>query len=187
MSRITVAAFAVLLAGSASSQTTQTLPPVAGPRPDVPREAIPELAPNAPYRPDYRGRLPAPVPLPRDTRRRQSTPMPAVPSAQDLHARDEPTRLRWRNTIEAEFVEWWGRYQCFPHPRRQDVWFERLSERLGARTDQQMYVLYGLVMERVELYGAPRTQYSGLLGNAEEWVNGFMGWWTPDDPFCPRE
>ena len=104
-----------------------------------------------------------------------------------MHARDEPTRLRWRTAIEAEFAEWWGRYQCFPHPRRQDAWFERLGGRLGARTDQQMHVLYGLVMERVELYGAPRTQYSGLLGNAEEWVNGFMGWRAPDDPFCPSE
>jgi hypothetical protein len=60
-----------------------------------------------------------------------------------------------------------------------------LGDRLGARTDQQMHVLYGLVMERVDLYGAPRTQYGGLLGDAEEWVNGYMRWRAPDDPFCP--
>jgi hypothetical protein len=94
-------------------------------------------------------------------------------------------RLRWRTAIEAEFAEWRGRYQCFPHLRRQDAWFEMFGDRLGARTDQQIHVLDGLVMERVELYGAPRTQYGGLLGDAEEWVNGFMQWRAPDDPFCP--
>jgi hypothetical protein len=87
--------------------------------------------------------------------------------------------------IEAEFAEWWDRYQCFPNPRRQGAWFETLGDRLGARTDQQMRDLYGLVMERVELYGGPRTQYGGLLGNAEEWMSGVMGRRAPDDPFCP--
>ena len=185
MSRITVAAFAILLAGPASAQTAQTLPPIAGPPRDVPRAAPSEPRPTEPYRPDYRGQLPPPVPLPQETYRRQSIPMPPASSAQELHAREEPMRLRWRTAIEAEFAEWWGRYQCFPHPRRQDAWFEMLGDRLGARTGQQMHVLYGLVMERVELYGAPRTQYGGLLGDAEEWVNGFMGWRAPGDPFCP--
>jgi hypothetical protein len=185
MSRITVTAFAVLLAASASSQTIQTLPPIAGPPRNVPRAAPPEPPSAEPYRPDYRSKLPPPVPVPQETYRRQSTPMPPAPSAQELHARDEPLRLRWRTAIAAEFAEWWGRYQCFPHPRRQNAWFEMLRDRLSARTDQQMHVLYGLVMERVELYGAPRTQFSGLLGDAEEWVNGFMHRRAPDDPFCP--
>ena len=186
MSRITVVAFAILLAGPTSSQTIQTLPPIAGPPRDVPRAAPPEPRPTEPYRPDYRGQLPPPVPLPREPYRRQPVAIPSAPSALELHARDEAMRLRWRTTIEAEFAEWWGRYQCFPHPRRQDAWFEMLGDRLGARTGQQMHVLYGLVMERVELYGAPRTQFSGLLGDTEAWVSDMMGWRTAGDWFCPR-
>ena len=32
----------------------------------------------------------------------------------------------------------------------------------------------GLVMERMELYEPPRTQFSGLLGDTEDWVNDMM-------------
>lgn len=39
--------------------------------------------------------------------------------------------------------------------------------------------------ERVEVYAPPaRTQFGGLLGDTEEWVNGAVGWREPGDPFC---
>ena len=111
--------------------------------------------------------------------------MPPSPSAQELQARAEPRNLRWRTAVEAEFGEWWARFGCFPHPRRHERSFDALAERLGADTPQEGHVLYGLVMERVEVYAPPtRTQFGGLLGDAEDWVNGAMGWREPGDLFC---
>lgn len=40
-------------------------------------------------------------------------------------------------------------------------------------------------MERVEVYTPPtRTRFGGLLGDAEEWVDGALGWREPGDLFC---
>jgi hypothetical protein len=61
-----------------------------------------------------------------------------------------------------------------------------LADRLGVTTQQQQHSLYDLVMERVELYDPPRTQFNGLLGDTEEWVNGRMGWRAAGDRFCTR-
>src|SRR4051794_12907472 len=113
MSKIS-AALVLLLAAPALAQTAQTLPPIAGPPRDLPRAAPSEPPPAEPYRPDYQGQLPPPVPFPREAPRRQRIPIPPAPSARELHARDEPLRLRWRMAIEAEFAHWWDRYQCFP-------------------------------------------------------------------------
>ena len=112
--------------------------------------------------------------------------MPPTFTARELQARDEPVRLGWRTAIEGEFAEWWRRYRCFPHPRRHEVWFDMLADRLGAATQRQQHSLYDLVMERVELYDPPRTQFSGLLGDTEDWVNDMMGWRAAGDRFCPR-
>ena len=111
--------------------------------------------------------------------------MPLSPSAQELQARAERRDLHWRTAVEAEFGEWWSRFGCFPHPRRHDEWFDALAGRLGADTPQEGHVLYGLVMERVEVHApSERTQFGGLLGDAEAWVNGAMGWRASGDPFC---
>ena len=115
----------------------------------------------------------------------RALPVPLSPSAQELQARAEPRDLGWRTTVEAEFGEWWSRFGCFPHPRRHDEWFDALAERLGADTPQEGHILYGLVMERVEVHAPPtRTQFGGLLGDAEAWVNGALGWREPGDLFC---
>ena len=46
-------------------------------------------------------------------------------------------------------------------------------------------MLYGLVMERAEVYQPPsRTRFSGLLGDAEAWVNGPFRARASGDPFC---
>jgi hypothetical protein len=61
-----------------------------------------------------------------------------------------------------------------------------LADRLGAATQPQQHSLYDLVMERVELYDPSRTQFSGLLGDTEDWVTDMMGWRAAGDRFCPR-
>lgn len=173
----------VQFGGCAWAQTVDSLPPIAGPsRPSPP--AVAPYEPSAPAPPlaaPYR--LPPPVPFPA-TPDEQASRMPPAPSAQKLQARDEPIRLQWRIAIEAEFGEWWQRYGCFPHPGRQEDWFYQLADRLNARDDREP-ALYELVMERVNLYGPPEAQFSGLLGGAENWVNGLMGWRAPGDLFCP--
>ena len=184
--RFPIIVLMAFLSTHAWSQTTETLPPIAGPpaaRPRAePHPAQPWSSPTAPYQ----GQLPPPVPFQPEPDQRHSVPMPRAFTARELQARDEPVRMRWRTTIEAEFAEWWRRYGCFPHPRRHEEWFDMLAGRLGAATQRQQHSLYGLVMERVELYDAPRTQFSGLLGDTEDWVNDIMGWRAAGDRFCPR-
>ena len=182
-----VAALGLLFGAQAAwAQTADTLPPIAGPPRDGERHQQRPLPPDE--EPTYRGQLPPPVPpAPRSDRRRAARvpPVPPSPSAQELQARAEPRNLRWRTAVEAEFGEWWSRFGCFPHPRRHARWFDALAERLGADTPQAGHVLYGLVMERVEVHASPtRTQFGGLLGDAEAWVNGAMGWREPGDLFC---
>jgi hypothetical protein len=172
---LTIAALNLLLGAHAAwPQTADTLPPIAGP----PRDG--ERYQQRPY--------PSPPPsTPRGDPRRadRALPVPLSPSAQELQARAEPRDLRWRTTVEAEFGEWWARFGCFPHPRRHDEWFDALAERLGADTPQEGHVLYGLVMERVEVHAPPtRTRFGGLLGDAEEWVNGALGGREPGGLFC---
>lgn len=184
--RLSVFALAALLGTQAWAQTTETLPPVAGPPTGRPRtEAYPPPPWSSPQE-LYQGQLPPPVPFQAKPNRGRLASMPPAPSAQELQARDEPIRLRWRMTIEQEFADWWRRYGCFPHPRRHEAWFDMLAERLSVTTHQQQHSLYGLVMERVELYDPPRTQFSGLLGDTEEWINGMVGWRAVGDRFCPR-
>ncbi len=175
-----------LLGTQAWSQTTETLPPIAGPPAARPRAEPYPAQPLSPPTAPYQGQLPPPVPFQPEPDQRHSVPMPRAFTAQELQARDEPVRMRWRTTIEAEFADWWRRYGCFPHPRRHEAWFDMLTDRLGAATQRQQHSLYGLVMERVELYDAPRTQFSGLLGDTEDWVNDMMGWRAAGDRFCPR-
>ena len=180
------AAVGLLLGAQAAwSQTADTLPPIAGP----PRGGERHLRQPVPplEEPSYQGQLPPPAPLtPSGDRRRaeRAPPVPRSPSARELQAAAEPRDLRWRTAVEAEFGEWWSRFGCFPHPHRHERWFDALAERLGADTPQEGHVLYGLVMERAEVYGPSRTQFSGLLGDAEAWVNGAMGWREPGNLFC---
>lgn len=183
----TIAALSLLLgAHTAWPQAADTLPPIAGPPRDGDRYQQRSLAP--PEEPSYRSQLPPPVPsTPRGDRRRadRAPPLPPSPSAQELQARAEPRNLRWRIAVEAEFGEWWSRFGCFPHPGRHDEWFDALAERVGAATPPEGHVLYGLVMERVEVHAPPqRSQFSGLLGDAEAWLNGAVGWREPGDLFC---
>ena len=182
-----IGAVGLLLSAQAWSQTAGTLPPIAGP----PREEdrFQQRSSPPPEAQPYRGQLPPPMPLippeyDRQGDRMRPTPVPPSPSAQELHASAERRDLRWRTVVEAEFAEWWLRQGCFPHPRRHGRWFDALAERLGATTPQQQHVLYGLVMERAEVHDPPQTTFRGLLGDAEEWVNGAMGWRAPGDLFC---
>jgi hypothetical protein len=186
--RVPIIAVMGLLLGAQApwSQSADTLPPIAGPPRDVDRFQQRLLPPNE--EPSYRDQLPPPVPFaPRGDRRRadRAPPVPPSPSAQELQARVEPRNLRWRTAVEAEFGEWWSRFGCLPHPRRHEWWLDALAEWLGADTPEKAHVLYGLVMERVEVYQPPtRTRFSGLMGDAEEWVNGAVGWREPGDLFC---
>ena len=186
--KVPIVAVVSLLFGAqaAWSQTADTLPPIAGPLRDGERYQQRPLPPDE--EPSHRGQLPPPVPpTPRGDRRRadRAPPVPPSPSAQELQARAEPRNLRWRTAVEAEFGEWWSRFGCFPHPRRHEQWFDALAERLGADTPQEGHVLYGLAMERVEVHAPPqRTRFSGLLGDAEAWVNGATDWREPGDLFC---
>jgi hypothetical protein len=183
---LVVIALVALLGNQAWSQTIETLPPVAGP-PAVRPRAVPY--PSPPWSPPpepYQRQLPPPIPFQPGPNRDRSISMPPAPSGRELQARDEPVRLRWRTEVEGEFADWWRRYGCFPHPRRHEGWFDMLADRLGATTQQQQHSLYGLVMERVELYDPPRTQFSGLLGDTEDWVNGMVGWRAAGDRFCVR-
>lgn len=183
----TITALALLFgAQTVWAQTADTLPPIAGPPRGEERYRQQPLPPRE--EPSYRGQLPPPAPFtpPGDRRRADRAPtVPPSPSAQELQARAEPRNLQWRTAVEAEFGEWWSRFGCFPHPRRHERWFDALAERLGADTPQEGHVLYGLVMERVEVYAPPtRTQFGGLLGDAEAWVNGALGGREPGDLFC---
>ncbi len=79
----------------------------------------------------------------------------------------------------------WAHFGCSPPPRRHVWWWDAGAERVGADTPEEAHVLYGLVMERVEVHApSERTQFGGLLGDAEAWVNGAMGWRASGDPFC---
>ena len=70
-------------------------------------------------------------------------------------------------------------------PVRQIEGVVGVAERLGADTPEKGHVLHGLIMERVEVYQPPsRTQFGGMLGEAEAWVNGAVGWREPSAPFC---
>lgn len=171
-----IAALGLLLGAQAAwPQTADTLPAIAGPPPDGEQYRQRPHSPPTPSAP-RRGRRRA---------NRAPPPIPPSPSAQELQARAEPRDLRWRTAVEAEFGEWWSRFGCFPHPRRHAWWFHALAGRLGADTPQEGHVLYGLAMERVEVCAPPaRTQFGGLLGDAEEWVNGAVGWREPGDLFC---
>jgi hypothetical protein len=112
--------------------------------------------------------------------------MPPALSAQELQAIAEPRNLRWRGVIEAEFADWWQRYRCFPHPRRNDAWLDELADRLDISSGQQEHVLYGLVMERVELYSPVEKSSRGLFDGAEDLMNDLMGWRVQGDLFCAR-
>jgi hypothetical protein len=111
--------------------------------------------------------------------------MPPALSAQELQAIAEPRNLQWRGIIEREFADWWQRYGCFPHPRRHDEWLDELADRLGISSGQEEHVLYGLAMERVELYSpVENSSRGGLFDGAEDWMNDLMGRRLQDDLFC---
>jgi hypothetical protein len=112
--------------------------------------------------------------------------MPPALSAQELQAIAEPRKLHWRGIIEREFADWWQRYGCFPHPRRHGAWLNELADRLDIASGQQEHVLYGLVMERVELYSPVKDSSRDLLEGAEDWMNDLMGWRVQGELFCPR-
>jgi hypothetical protein len=112
--------------------------------------------------------------------------MPPALSAQELLAIAEPRNLHWRGIIEREFADWWQQYGCFPHPRRHDAWFDELADRLDIASGQQEHVLYGLAMERVELYSPVENSSRGLFDGAEDWMNDLLGRRVQDDLFCAR-
>jgi hypothetical protein len=111
--------------------------------------------------------------------------MPPALSAQELQAIAEPRNLRWRGVIEGEFADWWQRYGCFPHPRRHDAWLDELANRLDISNGQEEHVLYGLAMERVELYSpVENSSRGGLFDGAKDLMNDLMGRQAQDDLFC---
>jgi hypothetical protein len=112
--------------------------------------------------------------------------MPPALSAQELQAIAEPRNLHWRGTIEREFADWWQRYGCFPHPRRHDAWLDELANRLDIASGQEEHVLYGLAMERVELYSPVENPLRGLLEGAEDWMDDLLGRQAQGDLFCAR-
>jgi hypothetical protein len=112
--------------------------------------------------------------------------MPPALSAQELQAIAEPRNLHWRGIIEREFADWWQRYGCFPHPRRHDAWLDGLANRLDISSGQEEHVLYGLAMERVELYSPVENSSRGLFDGAEDLMNDLMGRRVQGDLFCAR-
>jgi hypothetical protein len=114
--RFPMVVLVALLGTQAWSQTTETLPPIAGPPAAQPRGQPYPAQPWSPPPATYQGQLPPPVPFQPGPDQRHSVPVPPAPTARELQAREEPVRLRWRTAIEAEFAESWGDMDAFLTP-----------------------------------------------------------------------
>ena len=170
-----LAALSLLAAGPSVGQVAEPLPPIA-PRPPPPSFGPP---PGLDQSPAERFR-----PLP--PAERFQTPR-AGPSAPELQQSDEQRRSAWRGAVEAEFREVWGRSGCFPHPQRHGAWFYEFADRLGAVTEDQQRLLYGLVMERGAAHEPPLTPPERVLREGQRWLDDLIGQMSrpsaPDD-FC---